>query len=77
MKLLTNVQTAALLGLKPNTLEIWRVHGHGPVFRKLGRVVRYAEGDVLAWIDSSVCASTSEYGQRNAAHAPSSTTTVV
>ena len=61
MKLLTNVQTAALIGLKPNTLEIWRVQGRGPVFRKLGRTVRYVEADVLAWIDSHVCASTSEY----------------
>jgi predicted DNA-binding transcriptional regulator AlpA len=77
MKLLTNVQTAALLGLKPNTLEIWRVHGRGPVFRKLGRTVRYAEVDVLAWIDLHVCASTSEYEPRHAVRVPGQLTTVV
>ena len=61
MKLLTNSQAAAILGLKPNTLEIWRVHGKGPAFRKIGRCVRYAEADVLAWIEAQTCTSTSEY----------------
>jgi DNA-binding CsgD family transcriptional regulator len=36
MRLLTNQQTAELLGIKPNTLEIWRLKGRGPLFRKLG-----------------------------------------
>lgn len=77
MKLLTNVQTAELIGMKPNTLEIWRVYGKGPVFRKLGRSIRYAESDVLAWINSHICASTSEYEPRLAAQVRSQRTTVV
>jgi len=64
MKLLTNSETAAILDLKPNTLEIWRIQGKGPVFRKIGRAVRYVESDVLAWIEAQTCASTSEYHTR-------------
>ena len=60
MKLLNNDQTAELLGLKPNTLEIWRLQGKGPRFRKIGRNVRYAESDVLAWLDTHTFTSTSQ-----------------
>ena len=34
--LLTTAETAAILGLKINTLEIWRVYGKGPVYVKMG-----------------------------------------
>jgi predicted DNA-binding transcriptional regulator AlpA len=61
MKLLTNDETAALLGIKPNTLEIWRIQGKGPSFLKIGRAVRYIESVVLAWIEAQTCNSTSEY----------------
>ena len=65
MRLLTNQQTADLLGVKRNTLEIWRLHGKGPCFRKLGAgkqaPVRYAESDVLAWLDEQSFVSTSAY----------------
>ena len=61
MKLLTNTETAQLLGLKPNTLEIWRTQGRGPTFRKIGRAIRYAEADVLTWLDAQTCSSTSQY----------------
>jgi predicted DNA-binding transcriptional regulator AlpA len=61
MKLLTNVQACELLGLKPNTLEIWRTQGKGPKFRKIGRAIRYVESDVIAWIDAQTCTSTSQY----------------
>jgi predicted DNA-binding transcriptional regulator AlpA len=61
MKLLTNNETAELLGLKPNTLEIWRTQGKGPVFRKIGRAVRYVEADVLVWLNVQTHSSTSQY----------------
>ncbi len=61
VKLLSNNDTAELLGLKPNTLEIWRLQGKGPVFRKIGRLVRYVESDVLFWLDAQVHTSTSQY----------------
>lgn len=50
-------------GLKPNTLEIWRIRGQGPPFVKLGRVVRYRKSDVETWIESQVRHSTSEKGE--------------
>lgn len=34
-ELMTNAETAALLSIKPNTLEIWRNKGRGPAFLKL------------------------------------------
>jgi predicted DNA-binding transcriptional regulator AlpA len=60
VKLLNNQQTAELLGLRANTLEIWRLQGKGPRFRKVGRNVRYVETDVLDWLDAQTYTSTSE-----------------
>lgn len=65
MSLLTNEETAALLGIKPNTLEIWRCKSKGPRFIKLGRekqsAIRYRGEDVSEWIDQQSFASTSAY----------------
>ncbi len=58
--LLTTSQAAALLGLKQNTLEIWRVKGRGPTFAKIGSLVRYRMDDVLAYLESCVRTSTSD-----------------
>lgn len=64
-KLLTSAETAELLGILPNTLEIWRSKGKGPRFLKMGPrkqdAVRYAEADVLAWIEERTCSNTSQY----------------
>jgi Helix-turn-helix domain len=61
--LLTNEQTASLLGVKPNTLEIWRCKGKGPPFVKLGQhpasPVRYQRSQVIAWLASLTFSSTS------------------
>lgn len=66
MKLFTNLETADLLGIKPNTLEIWRLHGKGPPFLKFGRTksapVRYGMSAVIEWLDEHTFASTSGYG---------------
>lgn len=63
--LLDNEQTAALLGIKPNTLEIWRHKGKGPRFVKLGRAaqapVRYQRSAVAEWVEQQSFASTSAY----------------
>lgn len=65
--LLTNAETAELLGIKPNTLEIWRHEGKGPKFLKMGPKkqdpIRYAEADVLTWINQRTCSNTSQYMQ--------------
>jgi hypothetical protein len=64
-ELLTTAETAAILGVKNNTAEIWRVRGIGPVFIKMGdgirAPVRYRRSDVIAWIEKRLYASTSAY----------------
>jgi len=63
--LLDNEQTAALLGIKPNTLEIWRGKSKGPEFVKMGDMpqapVRYQRSVVLEWVKRRSFASTSAY----------------
>lgn len=67
--LLSNEQTALLLGLKPNTLEVWRCKGKGPAFIKLGEhpssPIRYQRSRVMAWINAHLHASTSSYTVAN------------
>lgn len=64
-ELLDNEQTAALLGIKPNTLAIWRLKGKGPRFVKLGQAsqspVRYERAEVSRWLREQSFASTSAY----------------
>ena len=71
VKLLTNIEVADMLGIKPNTLEIWRYKGKGPKFKKMGpekqAPIRYDEAEVLAWLEAQTCASTSQYTARNQA----------
>lgn len=69
--LLSNGQTAAILGVKPNTLEIWRGKGKGPAFIKLGEhpssPIRYQRSRVMAWIEANTHVSTSSYSAPQAA----------
>lgn len=64
-ELLDNEQTAALLGIKPNTLEIWRHKGKGPEFLKLGDTrqapIRYRRSKVTEWLARRSFASTSAF----------------
>lgn len=66
MRLLGTVQTAALLGITPGTLKLWRCKKRGPRFVKLGDSpqagVAYDEADVRAFIESRKFSSTSAYG---------------
>lgn len=59
--LLDEGSAAAVLGVSVRTLQRWRHRGCGPVFVKLGRgrgrLCRYREADVLAFLDA--CARTS------------------
>ncbi|MDO4709996.1 MAG: helix-turn-helix domain-containing protein [Pseudomonadota bacterium] len=63
--LLTNEEAAALLGIKPNTLEIWRTKGKGPEFVKLGRTksapIRYLRSKIFEWLECQSFSSTSAY----------------
>lgn len=64
-RLLRNDEAAALIGIKPVTLKIWRVKGRGPEFIKLGDTkqsgVVYYEQDVRAWLEGRKFRSTSAY----------------
>lgn len=59
---LTTEEAAQQLGLKPNTLEVWRHQGRGPIFTKLGRSVRYRQEDIENFIENCRRCSTSEKG---------------
>lgn len=56
---------AAMIGISPMTLRIWRVHGKGPKFVKLSDAkqsgVVYFEADVLEWLTERKFTSTSGY----------------
>ncbi|WP_366139070.1 helix-turn-helix domain-containing protein [uncultured Rhodoferax sp.] len=59
LNLLTNDGAAALASVSRRTLPVWRVQGKGPKFIKIGRLVRYSEADVIAWIEENKRTSTS------------------
>lgn len=72
--LLTTEQAAILLGIKTNTLEIWRTKGKGPAFVKLGNAkqapVRYLKSTIVDWITAQSFPSTSAYSTlQNTRHA--------
>lgn len=60
-KLLNTTETAELLYIRPNTLNGWRIKGVGPRFLKIGRLIRYSENDVNAWLDTQTHTNTSQY----------------
>lgn len=58
--LIDTPHAAEYLCVKPNTLEIWRVQGTGPTYKKIGRLVRYATNDLDAYLDAQSRRSTSQ-----------------
>lgn len=50
-KLLTPEELAEMLGVSPSTIRWWRSEGRGPRATKVGRLLRYDEADVRAWIE--------------------------
>ena len=46
--------------ISTRTLQRWRLEGDGPVYVKLGRLVRYRKSDLDALPAARVCTSTSE-----------------
>jgi len=49
-RVLSPVAVSDKTGLTPKTLANWRVLGKGPTWFKIGRLVRYDEADVDAWL---------------------------
>lgn len=52
---------AKLTGISQSTLEKWRCAGTGFPYIKVGRCVKYALGDVRAWMNAHRVMSTSQY----------------
>ena len=50
--LMTEGETAEYLSISIAALRKWRMQGRGPVFIKLGNLVRYRREDVEAWLAS-------------------------
>lgn len=67
---LSSAQAAAMIGVRPTTLEIWRCKGKGPRFVKLGTAkqapVVYARSEVASWLQQRTFASTSAYSAKGA-----------
>ncbi|HKY96352.1 MAG TPA: helix-turn-helix domain-containing protein [Gemmatimonadaceae bacterium] len=61
-KLLTTRELASMLGLKPRTVDTWRVTGEGPPFVRIGRVVRYRQSDIETFLAGQLRRSTSDPG---------------
>lgn len=51
-KLITTAELAEILGLKPNTLEIWRSKNIGPPYKKIGGRVLYDPEEIEDFIHS-------------------------
>lgn len=60
---LTVKEAAEYLGLAQSTLNKWRCIGGGPEYLKLGKVIRYRQSDLDAFLKSNRVQSTSQYGR--------------
>lgn len=60
-RLLNQQEAADILAVKPRTLEYWRINGGGPDYVKLGKMVRYRECDVYAFIEQLNMNNEEEY----------------
>lgn len=52
--LIDEVALAVRLGISRSTLQSWRYSGRGPRYIKLGRLVRYRNADVEAYLNEHV-----------------------
>lgn len=49
---LNTEEAATFLGVKPNTLEVWRCQKRGPKYSKIGRRVLYDLADLESYFTS-------------------------
>jgi excisionase family DNA binding protein len=64
--LVTEGEAASLLRVSLTSVRRWRREGRGPVYRKMGRSVRYRQDDLADFIASARCMETG-WRARNAA----------
>jgi hypothetical protein len=46
-------EAAVILGCTISALRKWRLVGKGPTYRKIGRMVRYANNDLAAFLNAN------------------------
>ena len=63
--LLLPAAAAALLGVSVDTLADWRCRGGGPRYVRVGRLIRYRDADLQAWLATRVCVNTGTYPRRS------------
>ncbi len=51
-KLLSTKELSEYLGVAVSTIVEYRMNNSGPIYAKLGHLVRYKKSDVDAWVDS-------------------------
>jgi len=49
----TETEVAETLNCKVSTLRKWRLLGKGLTYRKFGRLVRYSEADLAAYLEAN------------------------
>ncbi|MCB1464560.1 MAG: helix-turn-helix domain-containing protein [Nitratireductor sp.] len=59
-RLLTENEAGDYLNVSVRTLQSWRLRGGGPAYAKLGKAVRYRQGDLDAWVEANLTRSTSQ-----------------
>ncbi len=69
-RFLSTNEAARFLCLSPRTLEKYRSHGTGPMYRKLGGRIEYSIDDLQNWADRGLRSSTSDQGD-DIIHPPS------
>jgi hypothetical protein len=58
--MLSTAEAAARVGCAPVTLARYRIAGDGPIFVKIGRLVKYRDDDLENWIVGKRRTSTSQ-----------------
>jgi len=53
-KLMTSQEVAEILGINDGTLAQWRSAGRGPLYVKVGRMVRYREDAIEDYILANI-----------------------
>ena len=61
-KLLTGQEAAEILGISEQTMRIHRIKGGGLKFVKVGRMVRYRQSDIEAYLEAHTFENTSQLG---------------
>lgn len=51
-KLLSTKELSEYLGIAVSTIIEYRMNNKGPIYAKLGHLVRYKQSDVDAWVES-------------------------